>query len=66
MLEQFTDPYECKVYCKDCNAYLHSVSIYEPISQGKTCVGIKCPHPEQCEDELLEAQLRSVKIPFYH
>ena len=65
-MSEHTDPFECKVYCIDCNAYLYSVSVYEPISQGQTTIGIKCPHPEQCEDETLEANLRNVRIPFYH
>lgn len=68
MTEPIQDLYECKVYCINCNAYLYSVSIFEPISQGQNTVGINCPHPEKCEDERNEANLRRFPwiFPFYH
>lgn len=68
MTQSYQDIDECKVYCTNCNAYLYSCSRYEPISQGQSTIGIKCPHPEKCEDETIEANLyrASLRIPFYH
>lgn len=37
---------ECEVWCHDCNCYLWSESIYE--NEGKTAIGISCPHFEKC------------------
>jgi hypothetical protein len=29
------DSEECQVWCLSCNAYLYSVSVYEPIARGQ-------------------------------
>lgn len=45
-----TAPDEVQVWCKDCNCYLHSVSIYErPNTDGIYLTS--CPDSAKCREE---------------
>lgn len=41
------DDEECLVYCRQCNGYLYSISIYE--SNGRTAIIDTCPF--KCKSE---------------
>jgi hypothetical protein len=46
-----SDPDECLIHCRECNAYLHAISRHEPKARGQRAILVNCPYQCDSNDE---------------